>query len=327
MTSPDRRPARTATLAVASTFALLTLAACGGGGGGPTSMMPPGGGGGDGSTPVVTFSPASGLPDISVIHLELADGNTLVTAPGQSIQTDQGVIPVSQGSTFRNKFVCPGVPPRGNECSITQREINGTDYRFYEDWSLDVVQQAFRDVITTGSYQGMALLIDDTLPFILYGGAGDYSVFFSGGNYDAGHSTTFSGAFGNLHSGLPTAAQGSATWEGLMTAYHRFNPSAGEIDGASTLSYDFATDSVDLILSPIGGPIPADVPADIVWNDIPVNNDGSFYIVGHGNHNEASDPHPVLGYVDGDFYGPNAEEMSGVFERYNLVGAFGARRQ
>ena len=42
MTSSDRRLARAAPLAVAATFALLTLAACGGGGGGgPTSMMPP----------------------------------------------------------------------------------------------------------------------------------------------------------------------------------------------------------------------------------------------------------------------------------------------
>lgn len=41
--------ARSASLAVAATFALLTLAACGGGGGGPTSMMPPGDGGGSGS--------------------------------------------------------------------------------------------------------------------------------------------------------------------------------------------------------------------------------------------------------------------------------------
>ncbi len=47
MTYSDRRLARTATLAVVTAFALLTLAACGGGGGGgPTSMMPPGGGDG-----------------------------------------------------------------------------------------------------------------------------------------------------------------------------------------------------------------------------------------------------------------------------------------
>ena len=48
MTYFDRRLARTATLAGAATFALLTLAACGGGGGGPTSMMP---GGGSTTTP------------------------------------------------------------------------------------------------------------------------------------------------------------------------------------------------------------------------------------------------------------------------------------
>ena len=316
-----------------SALAALTLAAaCGGGGGdlGTGGGGQTGGttGGGDGPTPAVSVSPARGFPDISVIHLELADGVTRIKAPGQSWQSDQGLIQIGQGSVIRDKMVCPGVPPRGNECSITQREINGTDYRHFEDWGVNnYVQYLFRDVISHGSYYNMNLLTDSTLPTKLYGGSGDHSVFFSASNFDAVLSTAFSGAFGELHPGQPTAAQGSATWEGLMTAYQRLDPSAGEIDGASALRYDFATNSVDLILSLVGGARPAGTPADIVWNDLPVNNDGSFYIVGHGNHNEASDPHPVLGYVDGDFYGPNAEEMAGVFERYNLVGAFGARRQ
>ena len=310
---------RTIGLITGCLAATLLIASCGGGGGGSA-------GGGGGQTPVVTFSPAPGLPDISVIHLELADGFTNVTAPGQTVQTEEGVISVSQGSTFRQKMVCPGVPPRGNECSITRNEINGTDYRYYEDVSIGVVQGQLRNTISDGSFWGMALLSDDTRPFILYGGAGKYSAFFSAANWDAIHSSTYSGAFGNLYSGLPTEVQGSASWSGAMTAYQRLNPQAGEIDGSSLLQYDFSTDTVDLTLDPFGGPIPSGMPNEIVWNDLPVNNDGSFYIVGHGNHNDASDPHPTLGYVDGDFYGPNAEEMAGVFERYGLVGAFGGKR-
>ena len=309
--------------------AALVLAAygCGGGGGGESLES-----GGSGQSPAVRYSINTGLypplPDISVIHLELADGATVVKVGGQSIQTDEGVIPVGAGSIMRNKYVCPGIPPRGNECAIREREINGVDYRYFEDWSFDVVQLVLRDTsYSGGSFYGMNIISDNSLPFLSYGGIGEHSAFFSGSNYDAIHSSAFSGAFGNLYSGLPTEAQGSATWRGAMTAYQRLSPEAGEIDGASSLSYDFAFATVDLTLDPQGGAIPSSVPDIITWSDLQVNDDGSFYIVGHGNHNISSDPHPTLGYVDGDFYGPNAEEMAGVFERYGLVGAFGGKRE
>ena len=52
------------------------------------------------------------------------------------------------------------------------------------------------------------------------------------------------------------------------------------------------------------------------------NTDGSFFI--QGNHKEGTDPDPKLGILDGDFYGPNAEEMAGIFEqmsgRYHVTG-------
>ena len=75
MTSSDRHCTRGAFLAVAATFALLTLAACGGGGGGgggPQSMMPPGGDGGTGSgTP----------PGSNAAYTVSADGGTFGSLP------------------------------------------------------------------------------------------------------------------------------------------------------------------------------------------------------------------------------------------------------
>ena len=59
------------------------------------------------------------------------------------------------------------------------------------------------------------------------------------------------------------------------------------------------------------------------WDNVRVNHDASFYIPGHGNHNDANNPDSSLGYTDGDFYGPEGQEVAGVFERGNLVGAFG----
>ena len=102
-----------------------------------------------------------------------------------------------------------------------------------------------------------------------------------------------------------------------------------ELTGAAELEYDFGADHVDLTLDRIGNLNPTDAyngPNSLEWSGLRVNSDGSFYIPGHGNDRAGTDPHPTLGYVDGDFYGTKAEEMAGVFERDGIVGAFGGTR-
>ena len=141
---------------------------------------------------------------------------------------------------------------------------------------------------------------------------------------------TWAASFGMLHSGYPTATQGSATWRGTMVGHTR--QEGTELVGGAELQYDFAANEVDLTLSEIDvssilSPQPYNGPDTMKWNNLPVNADGSFYIPGYGNDRAGTDLHPTLGYVDGDFYGPNAEEMAGVFEREGVVGAFGGKRQ
>ena len=53
-----------------------------------------------------------------------------------------------------------------------------------------------------------------------------------------------------------------------------------------------------------------------------MNNDGSFYSPGNSNDLAADQPHPTLGFIDGDFYGQNTEESAGVFERDFVLGAW-----
>ena len=96
--------------------------------------------------------------------------------------------------------------------------------------------------------------------------------------------------------------------------------------GDALLEYDFSNDILDLTLDDIGGSQYSG-PSSLVWSDLEQNADGSFYIKGHGNDRPGTDLHPTLGYVDGDFYGPNAEEFAGVFEREGVVGSFGGHRQ
>ena len=112
---------------------------------------------------------------------------------------------------------------------------------------------------------------------------------------------------------------------------------AGYVGGTSELVYDFATDTLDLTLmithdstsAGVGFVSPYPGERMIKWNDLRQNNDGSFFY--RGNHKSGIHPDPKLGMVDGDFYGRNAKEVAGIFERYMgdylVGGVFGGKRQ
>ena len=98
---------------------------------------------------------------------------------------------------------------------------------------------------------------------------------------------------------------GAATWEGTMVALdsdHRL------VRGGATLTIaDLARPAVDVELTPDGH-------AALTWEALPVINGG------FAARASASDS------IRGAFYGPAAEEAGGVFERNQLLGAFGATR-
>ena len=98
--------------------------------------------------------------------------------------------------------------------------------------------------------------------------------------------------------------RGSATWTGDMVALDRNNRLVR--GGARIELHDFADTTVDVVLSPQGH-------AAMRWHLSVV--DGGF-----------SYKSATSSYIKGEFYGPGAEEVGGVFERNRLVGAFGAKR-
>ena len=63
------------------------------------------------------------------------------------------------------------------------------------------------------------------------------------------------------------------------------------------------------------------------WEDLPVAANGTFGLSAASNNRAGTDLHPTLGQVEGAFYGPEAGEAAGVFERGGVAGAFGARRE
>lgn len=118
---------------------------------------------------------------------------------------------------------------------------------------------------------------------------------------------SFSAAFGGPER---KPVSGTGTWTGNMGGHE---VSSGiQLNGKSTVTYSFGNNSVDVRLYDISG---SGYFGDRVlsWEDMSVRNDGSFSYSG-------SD------YVVGNFYGPNAEETTGIFEDGTLAGAWFADR-
>ena len=330
---------------VLSIIAAILLSGCGGGNGnvGDGDGMAPVGPGASGSTVPVTVQIGT-KTSIDSIHLEMTDGYVdFEQTPTINYSNVRGT-PLLHDS-LRIEFVCPGVPPRGNECIAGTAKIDGgTTHSVIspEDLSIDVQASLLETLVDRPSLYGgsdngiqqfSATIRPHDLSFEALGGWGEYFGMYSmrsNPQVDFREGIrTYAASFGMLHSGYPTAVQGSATWRGPMVGHTRRG--GVELAGAAELQYDFAANEVGLTLwdidvSTILSPHTYSGPNTMEWVGLRVNADGSFYIPGYGNDRAGTDLHPTLGYVDGDFYGPNAEEMAGVFERDGVVGAFGGRR-
>ena len=302
-------------------------------------------------TPTPSVSASILGQDISVIHLEQTDVSTRygVRNPENrySVETTEGIFVVSGEGILRRNLTCPGIPPVGNECTHTQWEFEGQTYGFANtqsgtspDHSIGVVLRDYiRDLEPAGSRHGVNLFRTTASGAeyrelsTTYGGWGEWSVFFVvGPNLDLVDElalfSTQGGAFGMLYEGgRPSELDGGATWRGAMVG--RTINEGIEVDGKSTVAYDFSEHQVDVVLSGIGavsGGGTYSGPTMLEWKNLQVNYDASFYIPRHGNDQDHYDPDPTRGYIDGDFYGPSGQEVAGVFEKGNLIGAFGGER-
>lgn len=99
--------------------------------------------------------------------------------------------------------------------------------------------------------------------------------------------------------------QGSATWNGDMVGLDSNNRLVQ--GGAALTIADLSNPRVDVRLTPQSRPAMA-------WNGLPVV-DGGF-----------SQKQSTSDYIKGEFYGRQAEEAGGVFERNGIIGAFGVNR-
>lgn len=120
-------------------------------------------------------------------------------------------------------------------------------------------------------------------------------------------------AVGDLTGSAPT---GSAMWKGLMVATPTAAADHGtRIFGDATLDYELSG-TLDVTFSGLsnfdGGAFHT---ANIEFHDLQVDSKGIFKRGQPGNQ------------IHGGFFGPNHAEAAGTFEKMNLLGAFGAKKQ
>ena len=112
---------------------------------------------------------------------------------------------------------------------------------------------------------------------------------------------------------------GNATWEGVMIG-GRIGETVDfgdPVRGDATLTFDFADADLDVAFTNIQSLRNVEVPAtypDMTWENLAVR-DGRF----GGGFDEPT--------IEGRFYGPNHEEVGGIFQQNRIVGAFGAQRE
>ena len=121
-------------------------------------------------------------------------------------------------------------------------------------------------------------------------------------------------SFGNAPGSATTpTGQGSVTWEGIMVG--AFTTDDNDIvHGNATIDIDdLSAADVDVLFSNIRNLNDRSARIDdLMWDNLTLGANGTF----SGMNNS----------IQGVFYGPAYEEVGGIFDMNNIIGAFGARR-
>ena len=125
----------------------------------------------------------------------------------------------------------------------------------------------------------------------------------------------FGNAVGNSTNSKPFS---NATYNGLMVASPATGATKGDfLEGIARLNYDYSDSTLDANFTNITN-VKTNSPHSITsvsFNDISVGQRGIF-VSGSAES-----------FIQGGFMGPNNNEVTGVFEKDNMVGAFGAIKE
>ena len=180
-----------------------------------------------------------------------------------------------------------------------------------------------------GERRGVSLVVErgsgEYADVHVYGGWLDHSLFASESVLltsaefpDRGATVVLNYSVGFSTEENPSAAEGSARWEGLMIGRDmRASASRGQVIlGDADVTVDFGATAVtaDVAFTDIANVETGEAWGDMAWHGMAVE-EGAFA------RRDARDD-----TISGRFYGPNEEEVGGVFERDGAAGVFGGRR-
>ena len=285
---------------------VCVLAGCGGGGGGGSSLTP--------MEPAPPIMPPPTEAELRSRSQAIFDAANVVVATDSVLVTNIGEI--GRFQTVCGDSGCTTVSPvTGLPTTFTAE--NAPLHEAFEDtnfadisWQNEVVLAASRWIVRRDP---------DTSAYGL-GGWLDH-------NFFAAHILELRNADTGLLRALGVSAYslgdatgtnpitGSATWTGAMAGIDvsEGRESGLPVAGNATATFDFANVNLDVALTNIRDLDREQSYADMRWEDLRVRQ-GRFGTGGDMNS------------IQGQFYGPNHEEVGGVFERNEIIGAFGAKR-
>ncbi len=279
----------------------VLLSACGGGGSGPSLDVD----GERGDPPITSshvrtqFTTIGEMADrLTTTGLKVwyQDGGTMVGSDcGSSARCTPATDEFGLIFTPQNLSVIPhdaAIRSRGNQQGMPVVEYSGTS----------------NSILQFGS-----LSRPNSVNYHTLGGWLDYSFFtVNQWTFEGTEWQIWNGASTGLESGS-NPVSGSTVWTGAMVGRTRglgYPEPGAPVTGDSRLTFDFARNDLDVALTGIRSDN-GTAYTDLTWEDVPVTQ-GQF---------------GSSGGLSGTFYGPNHEEVGGVFERDQMIGAFGAKRQ
>ena len=300
-------------LLAASMACLLSLTACSGGGGSSAPAFP---------VDPETANELTGADAPNFANADVGPALDRILRSSNSLRVSDVLTRTAQGDFARVNTTCS----TATSCVLRAGGVStrvSLSTLVYGDGGGNAERQA------VATHRGVKLAQvrtsdeSDGTPFnaVSYGGWLAHSTFFvadhefTGGDL-RGTSLNYGLSVGDATGTNPISRDGSGTWTGVMVGADAGAAAQGHIiqgDAAITIA-DFSNPRVDVAFTNVYDLDAGSRRDNMTWDDIPLA-DGDF---GKGTDGNS---------IEGRFYGPNHEEVGGVFERHRVVGAFGAARQ
>ena len=296
-------------------IALLLISACGGGGGGPSAT----------DVPNVVDDPQSTQALLGGTPLN-ASGSQIEAALDREVR--QATALFAEYHDLDAFFGRIRSNCRGTVCNTSSGQISTAELLEETTEIAGIPVQVDTEYSPVMSYRGTSIAQarsqvtapsrpDLTLEEIGLGAWLDYSGFAvsAGAVFDGPRDEGYLAALvsqisvGEASGRRPQGVSGTATWEGSMVAADTEYRNA--IIGTSTVQVDLSRMDADVRMTNVWDIDARTRLSSFGWTDLPIQANGTF---GNGQT------------VMGSFYGPNHEEVGGIFTTSTLIGAFGAKR-